>query len=215
MFLLQTIKQLADYINYPLRREYPLKDVKNKKDFIQRFNVLFDNEFIKEIATSKLEDWSEAGWRGVMFKNGKLWMDFGGKIFAINHKSLSEKKLFNEAVEANKNELPKFLQNFKKPKYLILTKSYRIRIDEKEKLSYRYASWKKNSKKSVPDLIIENGVLEFQGSGGNHSVTFKNNEYTYEILINLVGATTDPDAVLEVRKEGKSILKEDGKIIRN
>ncbi|RZK02986.1 MAG: hypothetical protein EOO46_18175, partial [Flavobacterium sp.] len=34
--------KFASLISYPLRREYPLKDVKDKNDFIQRFDDIFD-----------------------------------------------------------------------------------------------------------------------------------------------------------------------------
>lgn len=54
--------KIADLIYYPLRREYPLKDVKDKNDFIQRFDDMFDEEFIDHIAKSKMSDWSEMGW---------------------------------------------------------------------------------------------------------------------------------------------------------
>ncbi|GAB3429162.1 hypothetical protein [Niabella aquatica] len=208
-------RKIADLINYPLRREYPLKDVKDKNDFIQRFDEIFAEAFISHIAKSKLENWSDVGWRGVMLDNGKIWMDGGGKITAVNFQSPKEKRLLMNAIQADKKELPKSLQNFESPTYLIFTKNYKIRIDETAGSSYRYASWKIENKKREPDLVVENGVLEFQGSGGNHIITFKNGDYTYIVLINLVGTAGDPDAVLEVLKQEKTILKENGEIKRN
>lgn len=57
--------------------------------------------------------------------------------------------------------------------------------------------------------------MEFQGSGGNHTITFKNNGYTYVVSINVIGTADDPDATLEVLKDDKTILSEEGKIKRN
>lgn len=45
--------KIAELIYYPLRREYPLKDVKNKNDFIQRFDEIFDKEVVAHILKSK------------------------------------------------------------------------------------------------------------------------------------------------------------------
>jgi len=207
--------KIADLIYYPLRREYPLQDVKDKNDFIKRFDDIFDKEFLDHIAKSKINDWSEVGWRGIMFDNGTLWIDDDGKIMTVNYQSPKEKQLLANAILSDKNHLPKSLQNFDKPLYLIFTKNYKIRIDEKSDGIYRYAAWKIKNQKNDPDIVIENGVLEFQGSGGNHTITFENNGYIYNVSINELGTVDTPDATLEVSKQEKKVLTEDGKIKRN
>lgn len=207
--------KIADLIYYPLRREYPLKDVKDKDDFIQRFDDIFDTKFLDHVAMSKINDWSDVGWRGIMLDDGVIWIDDVGKIETINYQSPKEKQQLANAIQADKNELPKNLQNFEKPFYLIFTKNYKIRIDEKSEGVFRYAAWKIKNQKSDPDMVIENGNLEFQGSGGNHTITFKNNGYTYTVYINELGTVDTPDATLEVSKQEKTILTEDGKIKRN
>ena len=207
--------KIADLINYPLRREYPLKDVKDKNDFIQRFDDIFDKGFLDHLAKSKISDWSEVGWRGIMFDNGTLWIDDDGKIVTVNYQSPKEKQSLVKTIQVDKNQLPKSLQDFEKPSYLIFTKNYKIRIDEKTDGVYRYAAWKIKNQKSEPNIIIENGVWEFQGSGGNHTITFKNDGYTYIVSINIIGADDTPDATLEVLNQDKTILTEDGKIKRN
>jgi hypothetical protein len=155
------------------------------------------------------------GWRGIMFDNGKCWIDDDGKIMSVNYQSSKEKQLIDNLIKADKNKLPKSLQVFEKPLYLILTKNYKIRIDEKVQEKYRYAGWKIKNQKTDPDIIIENGVLEYDGSGGNHTITFKNNGYTYLVYIIMLGTKDDPDATLEVLKDGKTIMTENGKIKRN
>lgn len=207
--------KIADLISYPLRREYPLKDVKDKNDFIQRFDNIFDKGFLEHVANSKISDWSEVGWRGIMLDNGTLWMDDDGKIMTVNYQSPKEKQLLATAIQSDKNQLPKSIQDFKMPIYLILTKTYKIRIDEKSEGIYRYTAWKIKNQKIEPDIIIENGVLEFQGSGGNHTITFKNNGYIYIVSINEIGALDDPEATIEVVKQEKILFKEDGNIKRN
>jgi len=207
--------KIADLIYYPLRREYPLKDVKDKNDFIKRFDDIFDKEFVDHVANSKMNDWSEVGWRGIMLDDGALWIDDEGKIMTVNYQSSKEKQLLVNAIQADKNQLPKSLQDFEKPSYLIFTKNYKIRIDEKADGVYRYAAWKIKNQKSEPDIIIENGVWEFQGSGGNHTITFENEGYIYIVSINIIGADDTPDATLEILKQDKKIFREDGEIKRN
>lgn len=213
-FTIKSKTGIADLINYPLKREYPLKDVKNRDDFIRRFDDIFDKELIGIVAKSKISDWSEVGWRGIMLGNGQLWTDDLGKIEAVNYQSPKEKELLVKAIQADKNQLPKTLRAFEKPFHLIFTKNYKIRIDRKGDGMYRYAAWKIRSPKSEPDILIENGVLDYPGSSDNHTITFKNNSYTYVISIGM-GPDNGPGAVLEVLKEGKRIWTEGGEIKRN
>ena len=78
---------------------------------------------------------------------------------------------------------------------------------------YRYACWKKENPESTkPDLVLENGKIEFSGSGGNHVITFKNNIYEYKVFHNKIAASGIADITLVVEKNGKKILSEDGKL---
>lgn len=215
LFKAKNKTKIADMVSYPLRREYPLKDVKNKNNFIQRFDELFDKAIIDQIAKSKITDWSEVGWRGITLGNGTIWVDDDGNIIAVNYQSAKEKILLAAAIKADKSQLPASLQNFKNPVYLIFTKNYKIRIDETADGVYRYAAWKIKNRKTLPDIVIENGTWEFQGSGGNHTVTFTNNGYTYIVSVFVINAADEPDASIEVIQQEKAILTEDGRIIRN
>lgn len=207
--------KIAGLIAYPLRREYPLKDVKSKEEFVQRFDEIFDKWLTGHIAASKIGDWSEVGWRGIMLDRGTIWINDDGKIRVINYQSDKEKQLLAAAIRASKKELPPELRDFEKPAYLIVTRNYRIRVDEKPGGKFRYICWKTKHKNSEPDLVLENGVLEFQGSGGNHTITFNNNGYTYIISVNEIRSKSIPEVTISVLKEGENILMEDGKIIRN
>src|ERR1700753_2326559 len=92
-FKSRNAKKIADFVYFPLRREYPLKDVKNKDDFIRRFDEIFDEYLVSHIANSKIKDWSEVGWRGIMLDNGIVWIDDSGKITGTNYQSVKEKRL--------------------------------------------------------------------------------------------------------------------------
>ncbi|MBZ4188074.1 hypothetical protein [Niabella beijingensis] len=208
-------QQLAALVRYPLKRIYPLEDIKNKTEMLSRFDEVFDGELLQQIAGAKTTDWSDMGWRGIMLGNGTLWMDDDGKITAVNYQPAKERVLLVMAIQKDKQGLPSSLQQLTKPLYRITTKHYRIRIDELEADTLRYASWNLNSRKKEPDLVLYNGVFEAQGSGGNHTITFTNNGYQYAVSINRLGTKETPEVLLTVSKNGKSLLKDPGKLIRN
>ncbi|WP_313375146.1 hypothetical protein [Chishuiella sp.] len=150
-----------------------------------------------------------------MLDNGIIWIDTDGKIIAINYQSDSEKNLLEDLIKNEKQELYISIRNFAKPVYKIQTKSYLIRIDELKNGSYRYVSWKRGSlESSKPDLILENGELDFEGSGGNSVIVFTNKNYTYKIFSNIIGTEETADVSLLVEKNNNEILSQDGILLK-
>ena len=212
LFKKRDIDKIAEKIAFPLHREYPIPDIKNKDEFKQRFTEVFDEVLIDKIVNSTMEQWSEMGWRGIMLDNGILWMgNSDGVIPAVNYQSDFEKKLRQDLIEKDKQSVHASLQSFKEPIYKIKTKNYLIRIDELNNSGYRYASWKIGKKESSkPDIVLENGVWEFQGSAENHVIVFTNGDYVYKVYRNIVGEANTPDFTLEVEKDGRTMLRESG-----
>jgi len=215
LFKAKDLEKISNIIDFPLRREYPIPSIKSKAEFIQRFSQVFDKNLIDKIAKSKAEQWSEVGWRGIMLENGMIWIDSsGGKITAVNHQSDYEKELMKNLIEKEKENLHVSLRNFVKPTYRIKTSHYLIRIDELAGHKYRYASWKIGEKESSkPDIVLSDGVLEFQGSGGNSVITFLNGNHTYKVYRNFMAEENSADITLEVKKDGQTILTEGGTLI--
>ena len=212
LFKQKNIDKISNIISFPLDREYPIPSIKYKKEFRQRFSQVFDKTLVGMIANSKIKQWSEVGWRGIMLDNGIVWIEsYDGKISAINYQSAFEKKLKKDLIAKEKENLHISLKTFKNPTYKIKTKNYLIRIDKLSDYKYRYASWKTNKiESSKPDIILNNGELEFDGSGGNHVIAFSNGIYTYKVYRNIMGEDNSPDITFEVEKNGKIILTEDG-----
>ena len=208
-------EQLADKVNYPIERQYPLPSIKNSTEFIHRYDEVFDSNIISKLANSNIKnDWSAVGWRGIMFMNGDLWLDYDGNLISVNYQSDFEKNKLNELVRSEKQTLNKQVQDFKKPIYLLETVKFKIRIDDLGNGNYRYSTWAKNANmKTKPNLIISNGKVRFDGSGGNHSYFFSNNEYTYEVAIIVMGESDSPPAILTVRKNKEKILTQNARII--
>ncbi|WP_323665409.1 hypothetical protein [Aliarcobacter butzleri] len=193
-------------IKYPLKRQYPIPSIKNQEELKKRFSEVFDDKLIEEIKNSKIEDWSEMGWRGIMLNQGTLWLNFDEIIIAINYQSDFEKRLREDLIRKEKEQLDSSLKEFIEPTYKIKTKNFLIRIDKIDDSKYRYSSWKiSKSESSKPDLVLLNGEIEYSGTIGYQYFTFKNRNYTYEIDID---ATS-----LEVMKDNKTILLEKGELL--
>jgi hypothetical protein len=214
LFKKKDIDGISNKVSYPLYRQYPIPHIKDKEEFIKRFSEVFDQILIDKIANSEISQWSEVGWRGIMLDNGDLWIDTDGVITSVNYQTGFEKNLITSLIANEKGNLHTSLKTFKSPIYKIKTKIYLIRIDEVTDYNYRYAAWKVDEKEtSKPDLVLNNGQIEYQGSGGNHVITFVNGIYTYKIYRNVIGTDTSSDITLEVEENGKIILKTDGTLI--
>jgi hypothetical protein len=215
LFKEKDIDRISNKISYPLYRQYPIPPIKDKEDLKKRFSEVFDQILIDKIANSKISQWSEVGWRGIMLDNGDLWMaNSDGVITAVNYQSDFEKKLRTNLISKDKDNLHVSLKTFQSPVYKIKTNKYLIRIDELRNNKYRYASWSIGEKEtSKPDIILNNGQCEHLGSGGNHVFTFVNGIYTYKVYRNIMGEDTTPDITLEIEKNEEIILTTDGTLI--
>src|SRR5262249_42797373 len=155
--------------------------IKNGQEFLKRYDEVFDDSIVKIIVNSSAaKDWSPVGWRGIMLSRGIVWLDYDGKLIAVNYQSKAEFNKKEELIKQEKSQLHESLKEFKTPIHILETSKYRVRIDDLGNGNYRYASWPLNSRMSdKPEIIIEHGEFKFDGSGGNYIITFKNGEYVY------------------------------------
>ncbi|NHB57473.1 hypothetical protein [Acinetobacter shaoyimingii] len=215
IFKKNDVSMIAQKIEYPLLREAPIPNVKNSIDLKSRYDEVFDSKLIKRIASSNINQWSSMGWRGIMLNDGEIWFD-GEKITAVNYSSPAEKQRRQQLITEKKTGLHASLKAFKTPKLVFQTSKHLVRIDELNNGKYRYAAWKANqSQSSQPDLILVNGKVKSEGSGGNHSYIFKRGHYTYTVYRNLIGSDDTPDVLLEVKQNAKVILEQNGKLIKD
>jgi len=206
--------KIAKLVSYPLNREYPLPSIKDKKDFVKHFDEIFDDSLKQVILKSKpASDWAEVGWRGIMLNDGILWLDMQGQITGINYESKAEKEQRLALIEKERKTIHTSLWQFKEPVCILKTAKYLIRIDELNSGKYRYACWPiSKTMLDKPDLILNNGEYEADGSGGNHSYTFKSADYTYECSIIIMGEDGMPPAKLTVYKGEKEVVSQDATI---
>lgn len=197
---------LSETTIYPLKRTYPISPIENAAGFIERQSELFDDSFRSTITNSSVDnDWSLVGARGIMLKNGEVWLDSDGKLSAINHQTETEKVLEAELIQADKDSLPESLKVFERPILQMKTEKFFVRIDELKDGSFRFAGWLPASTSSYaePRELIQNGLLEFDGSGGNHSYSFTSEFGTFVCRINQLGTETTPAGELVIYREEK------------
>lgn len=211
-------KKIMPFISFPIERVYPVPDIKNEVEFVYRYDEMFDDSITQLIVNSDIEkDWNKVGWRGIMFNNGDLWLDeYSWTIKRINVQSTMELNRAIALINYDKSIIHESLKKYQVPVMVLETKKHIIRIDLIENDNYRYAVWPNfvlmNEK---PDLIIQNGILEYTGTGGNHQYEFTNGEYKYYCQINYLGTEDTPPANLLIEKNGVEILFEPAEIIHN
>jgi hypothetical protein len=203
-------KALADLVAYPLHRKVPLSTIHTPSQFLEVFDEVLDKALLKAISTSSVaDDWSKVGWRGIMFQNGVLWLDEDGKIIAVNYETEKGKRKRDILIEADRKNLHSSLQQFLEPVLEWRTKDFRIRIDRLTDDKYRYAVWPaQKGTTEKPDLVLNNGEVFFDGSGGNHHYDFVSGAYVYRCFVFVIGADDTPPGELEVYKHNKVILNQ-------
>jgi len=184
-------EKTADLIfYYPFRRRYPIPPINNKREMIEKYDQIFDETLINIIKNSSVEtDWQAIGWRGIIFKDGLVWIDYDGSILRINYQSLQEKEIRKNIIREIKYNLHESLREFIEPRLFCETDSYIIRVDllDEHNHIYRLVLWTKGKNQNeIPDMVLTNGEVTFDGSGGNHFFIFKHNNYQYILFIDVM-----------------------------
>jgi hypothetical protein len=207
-------ERLSEQISYPLKRVSPVPAIKNKEEFLKRYQEVFDGQLIKTITNSNpAVDWSTVGWRGIMLLRGDVWLDYDGKLIAVNYQPAAETKKRNKLIQTEKSRLHVSLRNFESTVYTLETAKHSIRIDDLGKGEYRYASWNLPSRQAdKSSIMINKGEFIADGTGGNHKFKFRNQEYTYEIVFTVLGEVGATPAMLNVYKGEKLILATEASI---
>lgn len=121
---------VAQMVEYPLRRIYPLRNITNETEFIDYYDILFNDSIRSLIISSTYDDWEEVGWRGTMFRNGDIWIipsDGGYRLFKINTDSPIERKMALESIEIE-SKLAAFQDSDQVPIDCLLTQDSSVLI---------------------------------------------------------------------------------------
>ena len=204
------VSRLSTLMFYPLKRQYPLPAINNEIEFLSRYQEIFDDSLKEIIVSSDIEnDWSNVGWRGMMFHNGLLWLSYDGTFFSITYKSDFERNRRAELIESDKKSIHQSLRVFDNPILIIETEKFRVRIDEMKNGKYRYASWGMKTKMSEkPDLVLNDGEFAAEGTGGALKYKFVNGNYRYVVSVGRILTPDSPPASLTVYKGEDEIVNQ-------
>jgi len=201
---------LANVVSYPLQRRAPLSSIDNSRQFMEVYDEIIDEKIVTAISTSRASsDWSEMGWRGIMFQNGSLWLDEEGRITTINYETEKGKRKRAQLIEADNSNLHSSLRDVAEPVLEWETTKFRIRIDRLSDDKFRYSAWPVHKKTTEqPDIVLRNGSITFDGSGGNHHYDFNSGPYHYRCIVNVIGAEIDTPGELQVTRLDKVLLSQ-------
>jgi len=208
--------RIAEFIRYPYQVNEYVESIPNKDKFIERFDEVFDEYLSNEIANSTFDDWSYMGWRGIMFKQGEIWIDEDGFRWS-NHQTQQAKLKTKESIKNDKLTLNSLLRNIRQYKERWIIDSGIIRIDKQYDAGYRYAFWNKGKNTSeLPDEVINNGTFGcieseavscFASGGGTNYYTFTQGNKKY--IVHPPGGITSessPIASIEVYNNNRLVL---------
>lgn len=110
-----------------------------------------------------------------------------------------------------------YFQNVPKT-VIIKTKKFKVRIDKQPNGNYLYQSWGANTKiTSKPSMIISDGELIPDGSGGNYYFEFNNNGTLYQVWRNYLTASAKkaPYTLVVIDNNGETLVRQDAQIVKN
>jgi hypothetical protein len=191
-------------IEYPLKRENPLPDIGNQKEFVKYYPNLFDKPFMDMLNKYKYSEIfdhnGKYGLVGDIF-HGEIWLSYDSKkISAINYSSEKELKLKEELKAKTQSAIHSSVNQWISNVMVCKGKGIIVRIDN-TKDGLRYVSWTGGHKTSdKPDLILFKGKEEFLGTMGGWKCTFINGKWSYELINYTMGKASGPR--LDVRLDG-------------
>jgi hypothetical protein len=177
-------KALSRLVEYPLKRQKPLPDIKNANEFVEYFPVLFDSVF-----KARLRQFNEKavfqrnGLYGLVGQNfsGEIWINEEGIIHGINYISAEEERRRQVMIGRIKLQMHPSVRAWNENLYTAKSDKLLIRIDEMDE-GLRYVCWSNNkTMKDTPDIVLFNGIAEPQGTMGGCNYTFVNGDWSYII----------------------------------
>ena len=194
------VRAVASLIQYPFGRERPLSDIKDSEEFAQDFDDYFDSANINRVLSAKAE---QIGWRGIQLARGAVWFN-NGKIVAMNLRTDAYAKKFSDAKRLEERFLYPAVRGYDHIEFECDTRNLHVRTQYTGN-DLQYFAWKKHAPlTSRPLLMLNSGKIDFQGSGGNHSLTFRNGAYMYQLwVVEICG--DDCNNYLDISKDSRTL----------
>lgn len=176
------VDQLIYHVDYPIIRDYPLKDIRNDDELTAYFNTLFDISIRNKLRNATKDDWEKYGWRGYHFDNGSIWVSEEMKLYSVTYMSAKEKALYQQKVKEDLESLPSTLREGGWTPYLCYMDTEDgsiLRIDRVGE-KFRLTVFPRGSSLREPVLCIY-GKRKIEGSMGIETDVFTDGKLSYDI----------------------------------
>ena len=197
---------LANHIQFPLRREYPIPPIE-RDEFLTRYEEVFDQEITTFISDSSPRDWRLDAYNILLWdEERRIGVSLSPyaipaahvRWIASSERERGERErllqLRNTLRVRERSQLHGSLHEYESPVLEWGTAAYRVRVDRLDNGEYRYAAWPSDGSHSEePDLVIGGGrhymaastcgteTTRLHGFAGGEVFGFANGEYLYEV----------------------------------
>jgi len=162
--------KLAENINYPLKRKFPVPNIRNSFEFLARYDEIFDSTTLEMIINSNLEhNWKEEfPFKSKFSKSGhEVILDAEGRLKYISSNTELELKIKTNFLDSLKSIIYHELNNIED---IVLEASTRKHYILLYHLSgFNIAIWNKNiSISEKPEYIFYNGITLSNDGNDSH-----------------------------------------------
>lgn len=130
--------------------------------------------------------------------------------FAYAKETPNDLKIKTSVTNSVNQQVPKTV--------IIKTKKFKIRIDKQPNGKYLYQSWNANTKITAkPSMIISDGEMIPDGTGGNYYINFNNEGHNYQVWRNYLtnSAKKAPYTLVVYDTNDREIVRQDGLVVKN
>ena len=221
-------KKIADLFTYPIIRWSLVPNINNKQEFLEKYDMLFDEKLKQRIINPN--NWKIMKSGQAMMNNGEIWLDYDGLVISFPYFATEKEKIYTKMlIQKDKDRLPASLKNFKSNVLFFKINNGIGRIDllprvteditEEEK--YQYAFWNNGKEMSdEPDIILKNGSMTIEGNPGsehtgrNERYIFKSGTYTYSFNLNNIARNDQNYRELNIYKDDELIISYPAEIFK-
>tara|TARA_B100001093_G_scaffold201102_1_gene193160 strand:- start:131 stop:757 length:627 start_codon:yes stop_codon:yes gene_type:complete len=173
--------------------------IKDRSEMLEYWDLIFDEPFVEAVGNSTFENWSQVGWRGVMYENGDIWTGKDGKII-LNYVSAKGKDLVRRLDVKYREAIHPSVSSYERNMIDAKTGEYRLRIDRLSD-DVRLSIWLfKDNINKKPFKVIYNGKEHPVGTGGWYGASFYDGAIKY-----VYSEGGKYDAVFSIYKDEKKV----------
>ena len=149
--------KIVRMVQYPMCRPYPLPNIVDPQQLLERYEEVFDDTITALISDSELTDWSDFGWRGIVLEHssatghlvtrscsrsdwrgsmpqlGTAWLGYDGLLIALPYASKREQAERDRLLRMERAGLHHSLREDHEPILEWITEHYRVRVDDTQR----------------------------------------------------------------------------------